>query len=446
MVNALYMPITLASLALCGWFFKIELMKQVWLPSVTMNPTTASCVLLLSFGLLLNRVLRQRANPFAIFLLITVGIIGMLKLFDILFGTHIGIDSYLFHDQLLLQNDGLSRMEPNAALCFMTLSVATVYFAVQQTRFVPTQLLALGAMITPFIAILGYSYGVAYLNEVSTFIPMALPTAISIISISLYILYLTGKTGLLEPILDSGPSGKAARLLLPVSIISPAVIGWFRILGERAGFLNLELGVAILVSVNILIFSILIWWHAHKLLISDRLRTLAELDLAHAASHDFLTGLPNRAMFMERLTSRIAAIHRREQELFGVIYLDIDGFKQVNDQLGHDAGDLLLQQIAEILHKCIRTEDLVARLGGDEFTILLDRIDTAHDIDIVTARIYAEMPRIVNEVPIGLSMGVVIGDKRHENPEALLKDADSALYAVKRSGKGKALLFESQSV
>lgn len=441
---ALYIPIIFASLALSGWLFKIELMKQVWLPSVAMNPTTASCILLLSCGLLVNRVLQQRAHPLAIFLLSAAFIIGALKTSDVWFGTHIGIDSYLFHDQLLLQKGGPSRMAPNSALCFMILSVASILFAIQQTTVVPTQVLALGAMFAPFIAILGYTYGVAYLYEVTEFIPMALPTAICIILLSLYILHLTGTTGILEAILDAGPSGKAARLLLPVSIISPVLIGWLRLQGQRAGFFNLELGLAIMVTVNILIFSILIWWHAHELLISDRLRSLAERDLAHAATHDFLTGLANRAMFMERLTSRVAAIQRRQQELFGVIYLDIDGFKQVNDQLGHAAGDQLLRQIANILHKSVRSEDLVARLGGDEFTILLDRIDHADDIEKVTVRIYADMPQSVKQVPVGLSMGIVIGDKRHVNPEALLYEADRALYTVKRSGKGKALLYAPQ--
>ena len=183
-------------------------------------------------------------------------------------------------------------------------------------------------------------------------------------------------------------------------------------------------------------------WHAYNLLISDRLRLAAELDLAHAATHDFLTGLANRAMFMERLTSRVYAIQRRDQELFGVIYLDVDGFKQVNDQLGHDAGDQLLRQIADLLVQCIRGDDLVARLGGDEFTVLLDRIDSESDIDTITSRIYAKMPKFVMNVPVGLSMGIVIGDKRHVNPEALLQEADSALYAVKRSGKGRALLYK----
>lgn len=442
MVIALYIPIIFASLAIGGWLFQIELMKQVWLPSVTMNPTTASCILLLSIGLLLNHVLKQRANRFAIFLLVCAGLIGGLKLLDAWFGTHIGIDSFLFHDQLLLQKGGPSRMAPNSALCLMIISLASVLLAIQPTRVIPTQLLTLSAMLAPCVAILGYSYGIANLYQVSKFIAMALPTAFCIISLSIYLLNLTGAYGLMAPILDSGPSGKAARLLLPVGILAPALIGWLRLQGERAGWFKLELGVALMVTVNILTFSILIWWHARQLLISDRLRSLAEMDLAHAATHDFLTSLANRAMFMERLTSRIAAIQRRDQELFAVIYLDIDGFKQVNDQFGHDAGDQLLRQIADILHNSVRSEDLVARLGGDEFTILLDRIDKTSDIDKVTARIYAKMPTSVKHVPIGLSMGIVIGEKRHVKPETLLQDADSALYAAKRSGKGKALLFK----
>ena len=444
MIIALYVPIIFASLAITGWMFKIEMMKHLWLPSVAMNPMTATCILLLSSGLLVNKVLKQRANPFAVFLLTCAGIIGCLKLIDVFFATHIAIDTLLFHDQLLLQKGGPSRIAPNAAFCIVILSLASVLWSTQQTRIIPTQLLAISALFAPSMAILGYIYGVAYFYQIEKFIPMAIPTAISIISLSIYVLIMTGKHGLMESILDEGASGKAARFLLPVGILSPALIGWFRLQGQRAGFFNLELGVAIMVTLNILSFSILIWWHAYKLLISDRLRRTAEMDLAHAATHDYLTGLANRALFMERLTSRVYAIQRRDQELFGVIYLDIDGFKQVNDQLGHDAGDQLLRQIADLLHQCIRGDDLVARLGGDEFTVLVDRIQSASDIEKITSRIYAKMPKFVMNVPVGLSMGIVIGEKRHEKPEDILKEADSSLYAVKRSGKGRALLYNPQ--
>ena len=360
MLIALYIPIIFSLLALGGWLFKIELMKQVWLPSVVMNPTTASCVLLLSGGLLLNHVLKTRANPFAILLLVSAGIIGGLKLLDIWFGTHIGIDSFLFHDQLSLQKNAPSRMAPNSALCFVILSIASVFWAIQQTRVVPTQFLVLSAMLAPCVAILGYFYGIANFYQVSKSIAMALPTALSIISLSIYLLGLTGKQGIMAPVRDSGVSGKTVRFLIPASIIFPALIGWLRIQGERAGLFNLELGVALMVTFNILTFTVVIWWHAHRLLISDRLRSIAEADLAYAATHDFLTGLANRSMFMKSLTSRVAEIQRRDHELFGVIFLDADGFKQVNDQLGHDAGDQLLCQISGILHKSVRSEDLVA--------------------------------------------------------------------------------------
>jgi diguanylate cyclase (GGDEF)-like protein len=383
----------------------------------------------------------SNGDHFAIFLLICAGIIGSLKLLDMWFGTPFSIDAFLFHDQLSLEKDSPSRMAPNAAFCFVILSLASVNWATQQTRIVQTQLLAFSAIFAPFLAILGYIYGVDNFYQFKNFIPMAISTALAIMSLSIYILSLTGNHGLMAPILDAGSSGKAARFLLPVGVISPALIGWIRLKGEHAGLYGLELGVAMMVLVNIISFSVFILWYSNKLLISDRLRRTAEMDLVQAATHDFLTGLANRSMFIERLTSRISAIQRRNKELFGVIYLDVDGFKQVNDQLGHGVGDQLLCQIADVLHECVRGDDLVARFGGDEFVILLDRIHNASDIDKITSRIYAEMPKFVMNVPVGLSMGIVIGDKRHVNPEALLQEADSALYAVKRSGKGRALLY-----
>jgi diguanylate cyclase (GGDEF)-like protein len=446
MIAALGVPLLFACLALCGWLFQNEPMQRLWMASVTMDPTTAGCFLLLTAGLFLGRAAGRRAGPVAVSLLIVAGLVGALKLADVLAGTRIGIDAILFHAQLDVQRPAPSRMSPNAAFCFILLSVGFLLLESQRAKIIATaQILALLAALPPALAILGYLYGVPNFYQIALFTPMALPTAMCFIAFSVYVLGSTGSHGMMAPVRDPGPGGKTAVMLLPFGLAGPVVAGWLRLLGERAGWFSLELGVAIMVMVNILFFCCLIWWNSRQLLVADQLRRAAEEALSHAATHDFLTALANRALFMERLAIRLAACWRRDTELFGVIYLDVDGFKQVNDSLGHEAGDKLLYEIAETLRGCIRSEDLVARIGGDEFAILLNRIDTLDDISHVTSRIFTRAPRSTGpedqRVAIGLSMGVVIGESRHETAEALLHEADSALYEAKRAGKGRATVY-----
>jgi len=201
-----------------------------------------------------------------------------------------------------------------------------------------------------------------------------------------------------------------------------------------------DTGVAIMVTVNVLMLTAFIGWNCRLLLAVDRKRIKAEAEILRMAMHDYLTGLPNRALFMEYLTSRLASYHRHSSDMFAVFYADLDGFKQVNDRLGHEAGDDLLKRVADHLRRCMRSEDMVARLGGDEFSILLERVASASEAEVVAARIVEGMPNCCGDgdvqVPVGISIGMVLVEG-HLTPEALLRDADRALCGVKESGKGR---------
>lgn len=174
-------------------------------------------------------------------------------------------------------------------------------------------------------------------------------------------------------------------------------------------------------------------------------RKAFEEQLAHQAFHDALTGLPNRALFMERLRHALAR-GRRQGTMVGVIFLDLDNFKFVNDSLGHGAGDHLLVAVAERLNACIRAGDTVARLGGDEFTVLLEDLADDGQLLGLAERITQVLhtPILVGgrEIVTTGSLGIAasLGDLRL--PDELLREADTAMYRAKTTGKARSIVFD----
>ncbi len=179
--------------------------------------------------------------------------------------------------------------------------------------------------------------------------------------------------------------------------------------------------------------------------ITDSRRTAEKL--LHDAFHDSLTGLPNRALFMERLSHRLALQKRRQGAVFSVLFLDVDRFKVVNDSLGHVRGDELLVAIGRRLSECLRPGDTVARLGGDEFTILLEDVASQADAVRIADRIQDELraPFLLGgqEVFSGVSIGIAHGTAQYEGPEDILRDADTALYRAKAQGRARSIEFDA---
>lgn len=177
-------------------------------------------------------------------------------------------------------------------------------------------------------------------------------------------------------------------------------------------------------------------------------RKLAEERLMHEAVHDVLTGLPNRALFMDLLTRALARSKRRRGYRFAVLFLDLDRFKIINDSLGHVLGDRLLVEIAGRLARCLRPEDTVARLGGDEFTVLLEDIDDPSDATRVAERIHQELkaPFILDghEVYTSVSIGIAFSATGYSEPDHILRDADTAMYRAKAKGKAQHEVFDPE--
>jgi diguanylate cyclase (GGDEF)-like protein/PAS domain S-box-containing protein len=167
--------------------------------------------------------------------------------------------------------------------------------------------------------------------------------------------------------------------------------------------------------------------------VTERRRLQERLErLAH---YDPLTALPNRALFFDRLESAVARA-RREERRFALLFIDLDGFKAVNDRFGHDAGDYLLFELARRLREAIRDSDTAGRMGGDEFTVLLENISRPEDAMVLADKIRASLlePILIPagaKVAVGASIGIAVFPDDGDNGEAVLKAADSAMYAIK---------------
>lgn len=168
--------------------------------------------------------------------------------------------------------------------------------------------------------------------------------------------------------------------------------------------------------------------------------------LRHRAFHDPLTGLPNRALFRDRLAHALERIARDPKARCAVLFLDLDDFKRVNDRLGHDRGDDVLRMVAERLEAGIRRGDTAARLGGDEFTILLEDVVDLDEVQATADRLALRLRRPFGEgedaIEVGVSIGIALSPEAGTTVDELLTNSDAAMYLAKAAGKGRVAVYE----
>ncbi len=179
--------------------------------------------------------------------------------------------------------------------------------------------------------------------------------------------------------------------------------------------------------------------------ITERKRT--EERLAYDALHDVLTGLPNRILFMDRLGQRLERAKRHPDDLFAVLFIDLDQFKVINDSLGHSVGDEFLINTAKRLSSCLQPEDTISRFGGDEFVVLVNEVSEESDTVRVAERIHtqlesASMLNSLNRSSTA-SIGIAMYNSKYIEPQEMLRDADTAMYRAKALGGGRCQLFDN---
>ena len=172
-----------------------------------------------------------------------------------------------------------------------------------------------------------------------------------------------------------------------------------------------------------------------------------ESQLRHAALYDPLTGLPNRTLFLDRLRVTMARANRHADQHFAVLFLDLDGFKLVNDSLGHLLGDSLLSSVAERISSDLRPSDTASRFGGDEFAILLDDLTAPHNPVAVAERLQERLARPFHvgghEIFVTASIGIASSSTGYQSAEDVLRDADTAMYQAKSDEKGTHATFDA---
>ncbi len=222
-------------------------------------------------------------------------------------------------------------------------------------------------------------------------------------------------------------SGKASHLELEYPCHSPTQHRWFNLTVSRLN--KTKSAGAVVMHTDI----------TERKQFENRLR--------RDANHDPLTGLANRTLFLDHLQMTIERAKRNPQELFGVMFLDLDEFKSINDSFGHSEGDNLLKQIASRLESVLRSSDLIARLGGDEFTILFICIENSAAAAQIAERIQDALKAAFEigngEIFITASIGIALSTAKYDKAEEILHAADVAMYRAKAQGKARCVVFTS---
>ncbi len=431
---------------LVGWAVgSVRLISVV--PGMTgMNPLTAVCFILTAASLAW-RPLGATGLRRALILgaALVVGGCGIARLCAYIFGRDLGLDQILFSTHLDVAGAQPNRMAPNTALNFVAIGFALFSLLAGRTR--SAQGAVVLVMVTSGVALLGYAYSVTSLERVATFIPMALHSAGLFVMVSVATSCAMPEAGMIAMLTRRGPGGRVLRLMLPTFIVGAPLLGWLRLQGEIAGLFSPAFGVAMLIGAIVLLGLVSSWKIARALDRAEAERQRADEIMHRLAHYDGLTGLPNRLLLDDRLRQALARADR-EGAVAAMLFMDLDGFKRVNDTLGHEAGDRILKEAASRILSAVRTVDTAARLGGDEFTVVLEKLATTEDVRVVTGRLLNQLSQPYSidgvEVQLSASVGVSLFPADARTSDNLMKLADAAMYRAKRAGKNQ-VVFHAEA-
>ncbi|MDQ3337643.1 MAG: GGDEF domain-containing protein [Myxococcota bacterium] len=432
---------------LIGWAIGNSWLISV-VPGLTaMNPLTALCFILAATALVLSPLgATGLRRGWIVGVAVVIAGCGIVRLSAYAFGWDLPVDQILFSSQLDLGGAQPNRMAPNTAFNFAACGFALIALVAGRTRW--AQLALMMVALTSGIALLGYAYSVTSLMRVAAFIPMALHTATLFVMVCAAMVCTMPEVGIVAMLTRRSPGGRVVRLMLPAFVFGPPLFGWLRLQGESAGLYTQAFGVAMLIGTMVVLGLALTWKIARALDLGESERRRADEMLLKLAHYDSLTGLPNRLLLDERLERALARADR-EGHTVAMLFLDLDGFKRINDTHGHEAGDQVLKEAARRILSAVRTVDTAARLGGDEFTVLLEKVKNADAVRVVTARLLDQLSRPYaiagGEAQLSASIGVCLYPVNARASEDLLKLADAAMYRAKRAGKNQVEFYAAEA-
>jgi diguanylate cyclase (GGDEF)-like protein len=415
---------------LAGWALDVPLLLT-WFPGyVTQKANTAICFIACAVALLarLRSASDLRFRRVADIAATVPVVVGGLSLVEYVFGWNLGIDQLLVDDPIV--GSGTShpgRMAPNSAIAFILIGVALLAARNRSGRARRVaQGCTLAALFLVLVALVGYAYGAHVLVGLFSLTRMAIHTITAMVALGVGTLWLTHDGGWLGELTSGGGGGRVARRLLPAALLIPVAVGLFSLSGYRAGFYDPAFGAALMAVAETTSFATLVWMCARSLNDNDR--------GVKIAAQDELTGILNRRGFLLHAEERRLVARRLHEDAL-IVFIDLDGMKTINDQLGHAAGDRALVETARMLRATFRDGDVIARLGGDEFAVFASRatMQTApwmlSRLDGHLARLNAEPGRdFTLKLSTGVSSCLAADDA---SIVALLELADALMYEQK---------------
>lgn len=327
----------------------------------------------------------------------------------------------------------VDRLPENTALNFFCFGTSLLLLRQQRYRW--GQSLGIIIFYVAFAGFLGYLYDVRLLYGLGSLTAMALHTSLAFMVLAIALLLRHPHHGIVALLTAQHAGGKMVRRVLLTIIVVPVMLCGLILWGERQGWYSDGLSAVLLCLLTILLLSLLTWWHGNLLEESD-----------YYASRDNLTGLFNRRYF-EKILSTQTLICRRQRHLIGLLFIDIDRFKRINDVLGHHLGDQLLIAIGERLQSALAPTGLLARWGADEFIVLLPRIVNLEEAAAIAQNLQVVLasPFTLERQQIGItaSFGVAIFPEDGEDYIGLLQKADLALYEAKKQGRNNLQVYSS---
>ncbi|WP_137896490.1 GGDEF domain-containing protein [Ramlibacter sp. 2FC] len=461
----------LGATVLMGWWLGIDGIKSAFPGTVSMKANTACALVAAGAALLLEAGpatawARRAARLLTALVLLVAG----LSLAQYLVALDFGFDQWLFQDDTLLSTSHPGRMAPVTALGLGLIGAALL---LKDRRPMAAQSLSLAALLLALLALVGYAFEVQSLYRISSFSSIAVHTAFALALLSLGVIAARPSQGFMKIMVSDASAGLVARRLLPLAPLLLFSLGWLTFLGRRAGLYDDSFALALVVMAGGAAATLLVLRlarriylvdHQHrqaqeqlaalnagleqtvaartrelevvnaKLMAENTERRRAEEEVRRLSLTDELTGLWNRRGFFVLAEQELKAARRADRQL-ALFYIDLDGLKQVNDRYGHETGDALLRDAAQVLKATFRACDIVSRLGGDEFAILAA---THAQGECALGRLQSAIERFnqgrVPSLQLSFSIGVIEGAPSQDHGLVdLLAAADAMMYGQKQA-------------
>ena len=424
-------------IALLGWAFNVGMLRTILPNSPTFYPNAALGFFLAAVALIYASTRSRYSRLLQTVLASVAAAISLATLIEYSLNLDLHIDQFLFTDVTPTANIAHGRMAVATAISILLVSIAIIL--ANRKRFaMASQLLAATAGLVGILNLLGHLYGERTLFAFGSQVGMALHSLLGCFLLSGGVLALRTDRGIMSLITSDASGGVMARVLLPAAIVLPAILGWLRWYGQFSlGLYDTAAGLTLFTASVIIVFVIMTLASAALLNRSDTERARMQYE----ATHDALTSVMNRHGILEQMRVEMSRCFR-EKRTMGIALVDVDRFKLVNDELGHNAGDEVLKEVAQRLKKSLRAYDGVGRYGGEEFLLVLPGCDLesammrAEALRSAIASSAIQLPEESRDVTI--SIGVSIYNPHEGVPrEELIRWADVALYAAKANGRNQ---------